>query len=194
MIQFLQAFCFSFDMTARRSGIIVVFITLAALVPILYVVLKTQRLEAEAERFLREEQRIIALRHSQPGAFVGSLLIPRLNTQTAIIEGTGKQELDRAPGHLTGSPLPGQPGNAVIAGHRDSHFRNLRQLRRGDLLMLETGGDVHVYRVVDQTIVVPTDTSVLDPTTRPTLTLITCYPFFFVGHAPKRYILRAELV
>jgi sortase A len=82
----------------------------------------------------------------------------------------------------------------VIAGHRDSHFRNLRQLRRDDLLMLETGGDVHVYRVIDQTIVVPTDTSVLDPTPRPTLTLITCYPFFFVGHAPKRYILRAELV
>ena len=194
MIQSSRLFAFHFDMRARRLVLIVLFVAIVALAPALYVVLKTQRLEVEAGRFLREEHRHIALRRSKPGALVGSLLIPRLNTQTAIIEGTGKQELDRAPGHLTGSPLPGQPGNSVIAGHRDSHFRNLRQLRRDDLLMLETGGDVHVYRVIGQTIVVPTDTSVLDPTPRPTLTLITCYPFFFVGHAPKRYILRAELV
>ena len=181
-------------MRARRLRFITLFAAIAALVSISYVVSTTKQFEADSDRFLRQEHRHIALRHAQTGALVGSLLIPRLNTQTVIIEGTDRQELDRAPGHLTGSPLPGQPGNAVIAGHRDTHFRSLRQLRRGDLVLVETGGDIHFYRVVDQAIVFPTDTSVLDPTPRPTLTLVTCYPFFFVGHAPKRYILRAELV
>ena len=183
---------------ARKALIsLVVLLGVAAASAAGYVRVQTERLDAEAQRFLKKElhARLQAQREiSRPGEMVGSLLIPRLNTQTMVVEGTGKRELDIAPGHLSGTPLPGQKGNAVIAGHRDSHFRSLRHVREGDVVFVETGGEIHTYRVVNQTIVSPTDTHVIDPTQRPTLTLITCYPFYFVGHAPSRYILRAELI
>jgi LPXTG-site transpeptidase (sortase) family protein len=92
------------------------------------------------------------------------------------------------------SAFPGQPGNIGIAGHRDTIFRPLRRLRTGDPLTLTTSDRVFHYRVSGTKIVNPEDVYVLDPSERPVVTLVTCYPFDFIGHAPRRYIVRADLV
>jgi len=111
-----------------------------------------------------------------------------------VLEGAGKTELSRGPGHLSGTALPGDAGNCIIAGHRDTHFRILSKVELGDTISLESGGRRFEYRVTDRFVVKPSDTSTLAPTTNSSLTLVTCYPFYYVGPAPKRFIVRAELV
>jgi sortase A len=114
--------------------------------------------------------------------------------QWVVVEGANPAELQRGPGHLADSALPGSRGNCVIAGHRDTQFRVLRNVEIGEKISLEAGGRTFVYRVMDRKVVAPTDTSSLDPTAKPTLTLVTCYPFYYVGPAPKRFVIRAELI
>jgi sortase A len=99
-----------------------------------------------------------------------------------------------APGHIPGTPLPGQSGNVTIAGHRDTFFRPLRLIRKNDTMKLTTLRGEDQYRVVSTDIVAPDDIHVLYPTGRNTLTLVTCYPFYYVGPAPRRFIVRAERV
>ena len=111
-----------------------------------------------------------------------------------VLEGSDDGTLARAAGHIEDTAFPGQPGNIGIAGHRDTIFRPLRRLRPGDPLTLSTADRVFRYRVSGTQIVDPQDVYVLDPTDRPVVTLVTCYPFDFVGHAPRRFIVRAELV
>ena len=101
-------------------------------------------------------------------------------------------ELSLAPGHIPGTPLPGEAGNVAIAGHRDTFFRPLRFIRRNDTINVTTDRGEDQYRVVSTSIVAPSDVQVLYPTGRDTLTLVTCYPFDYVGPAPKRFIVRAE--
>ena len=137
---------------------------------------------------------------SQAGAvvvrsLVGRIEIPRLNISTIVKEGVDEQTLELAAGHIPHTALPGQTGNVGVAAHRDSLFRNLKDVRRDDKIMLTTLDGEYVYRVVSFQIVLPTDVSVLDPSPdEKTLTLVTCYPFYFVGHAPKRFIVRARQV
>jgi LPXTG-site transpeptidase (sortase) family protein len=100
--------------------------------------------------------------------------------------------LDRGVGHLDGSALPGQAGNVVLAAHRDTFFRGLRDIHNGDTVNVTTQSGPRTYKVDSTEVVDPAQTSVLDPTAKPTLTLITCYPFYFIGHAPKRFIVRAR--
>ena len=121
------------------------------------------------------------------------LSIPRLDANMFVVEGTGKKQLRRGPGHLAGTALPGTAGNCVIAGHRDTHFRVLKDIRRGDDIVVENGLGRFVYRVTKVSIVPPKDTRSLMPTPGPTLNLVTCYPFYYVGPAPKRFVVRAEL-
>ena len=130
----------------------------------------------------------------QRGETLARLSIDRLDSRWVVVEGADKTELQRAPGHLIDSALPGNRGNCVIAGHRDTQFRVLRNVEIGEDISVETGGRTYVYRVTERRIVAPTDTRSLDPTTNPTLTLVTCYPFYYVGPAPKRFVIRAELV
>lgn len=127
------------------------------------------------------------------GEAIAKLTIPRLDAKLYIVEGVDTAELRRGPGHMPGTAMPGADGNCVIAGHRDTHFRVLKDIRRGDDIVLETNGGQFLYRVKSTQIVPPTDTAVLNPTTQPTLTVITCYPFYYLGAAPKRFIVRAEL-
>lgn len=128
------------------------------------------------------------------GGPVGMLSVPRLQLSTAVVEGDGDVVLDVSAGHLPDTPWPWEPGNAAIAAHRDGLFRGLRHVKSGDVIeMRTTHGDLR-YQVADIKIVLPTDVSVLDPTERDSLTLITCYPFYYVGHAPKRFIVRAERI
>jgi len=109
-----------------------------------------------------------------------------------VIEGDDAADLKLAPGHIPGTALPGQHGNIGIAAHRDTFFRPLRFIRKGDLIGLTTLTGTYRYRVVSTQIVTPDDVQVLGPTKTDTLTLVTCYPFYYVGSAPKRFILRAE--
>ena len=128
------------------------------------------------------------------GTLLARLESPTLDLSTAVLEGSDDRTLRRGAGHIEDTPLPGARGNVGIAGHRDTVFRALRRAKTGDALTLTTPDRVYQYRVTRTMIVKPEDVYVLDPTSRPTLTLVTCYPFEFIGHAPKRFIVQAELV
>ena len=125
---------------------------------------------------------------------VGLLEIPRLGVSTAVVEGDDSKALRGAAGHLADTPHPWESGNSAIAAHRDGLFRPLRHIRVGDQVRVQTPHGEMVYRVRDTHIVRPTDLSVLEPTAKPTLTLITCYPFYYLGAAPKRFVVHAERI
>lgn len=127
------------------------------------------------------------------GDAIAKLMIPRLNTELYVVEGDGGTELRRGPGHVEGSAMPGQDGNCIIAGHRDTHFRVLKDIRKGDEIVLQTGGGQYTYRVKGTQVVLPSNTSSLKPTDRAELHLITCYPFYYLGSAPKRFVVDAQL-
>jgi sortase A len=125
---------------------------------------------------------------------VGRIEIPRLGLSEVVMEGSDAKTLRRAAGHMTETPLPGHSGNTAITGHRDTFFRPLRKIRRDDLIAVTTLQGHFVYRVVSTRIVSPRDVDVLDPGPTESLTLITCYPFYYVGAAPQRFIVRADRV
>jgi sortase A len=129
-----------------------------------------------------------------PDGLIGRIEIARLGVSVVVMEGTGKSTLRRAAGHITGTGLPGQRGNIGIAGHRDTFFRPLRNTERNDIITLTTPGGEYHYRVVSTKVVSPSDVGVLNPDGTEILTLVTCYPFYFVGAAPSRFIVRAERV
>lgn len=128
------------------------------------------------------------------GMLLGRLEVPTVNLSTVVLEGSDDATLSRGSGHIEDTPFPGQPGNVGIAGHRDTTFRALRHIHVGDALEFTTADRLYRYRISKTLIVGPDDVYVLDPTPQPALTLVTCYPFEFVGHAPRRFIVRAELV
>jgi sortase A len=128
------------------------------------------------------------------GRWLARLEAPTVDLAATVLEGSDDRTLRRAAGHIESTPLPGEPGNIGIAGHRDTTFYPVRNLKAGDPLTLTTAGSVFDYRVSKTMIVDPQDVEVLDPTEQPALTLVTCYPFNFIGNAPKRFIVRAELV
>jgi sortase A len=128
------------------------------------------------------------------GAAIAILSIPRLDLSTLVIEGTEEQELKVAPGHIPGTSLPGNGGNMAVAGHRDTFFRPLRLIRLNDTITVRTHQREFQYRVVSTEIVSPQDVRVLNPVGHETLTLVTCYPFYFVGSAPSRFIVHADCV
>jgi sortase A len=126
------------------------------------------------------------------GDLIGRIEIPRLQISTVVFEGTNDNVLRIGVGHLAGSPLPGEQGNVVLAAHRDSYFRALRNIRKQDVIDVVTPSGTKQYRVDSLAIVTPDHTEVLGPTPGATLTLVTCYPFDWFGHAPKRFIVRAH--
>lgn len=129
---------------------------------------------------------------SAPRSTIGRLEIPRLGLSLIVREGVDAETLRLAVGHIPGTASPGDTGNVGLAGHRDTFFRRLRNVRAGDEVRLTTVDGRYTYHVRSTSVVAPDDTSVLDETARPTLTLVTCYPFYFVGAAPKRFIVHAE--
>ncbi len=157
--------------------------------------------QSDAARQFQEEvaQRPPASEKREPlppprrGEPMAELLIPRLDTELFVVEGDGARELRRGPGHLQGTAMPGTQGNCVIAGHRDTHFRVLKDLRAGDDLILRTSAGQYLYRVKSLKVVSPRDTDSLKPTSDAELNLITCYPFYYVGSAPKRFVVEARL-
>jgi sortase A len=137
---------------------------------------------------------VIEIKQPKVGEVIGSLTIPRIKSVIAIIEGTGSKELKRGVGHYVGSVLPGISDNSVLAGHRDSVFRHLGDLKIGDLMTVNTKYGSFVYEVHKIRIVKANDRTVIVPSDAAVLTLSTCYPFYYFGNAPKRYIVQAGLV
>jgi sortase A len=133
-----------------------------------------------------------------PGAashgLIGRIEIPRLLLSVVVVEGIGRTTLRRVVGHIPGTALPGQPGNVGLAGHRDTLFRPLKDLRVNDEIQFTTPRGDFRYEVESLRIVDPDDTGVLAASGENVLTLVTCYPFYYVGPAPKRWIVRARQV
>jgi sortase A len=123
---------------------------------------------------------------------VGRLEIARLGLSVMVVEGVDDIDLKRAVGHIPGTALPGESGNVGIAGHRDTFFRPLRSIQLDDTITVSTLQGASRYRVVSTNVVRPEDIQVLYPTGRDSLTLVTCFPFDYVGSAPKRFIVRAD--
>jgi len=129
----------------------------------------------------------------RPGLkILGKLEIPRLGLAAIVVEGADEKQLSVAVGHLAGTAAPGANGNVVLAGHRDAEFRALRSIRIGDRLRVTTDRN-YIYVVSRIRIVAAEDVTPLADQSTPLLTLITCYPFRYVGDAPKRFIVQAEL-
>ena len=125
---------------------------------------------------------------------VGRLLIPAVNLNVIVLEGTDPWTLNRAVGHIEGTALPGRAGNVGISAHRDGYFRNLGHIARGDEISILTPEKTYTYAVESTHIVNPGDIEVLAPSDQPVLTLVTCFPFYFVGDAPQRFIVKAQLI
>jgi sortase A len=132
---------------------------------------------------------------SQPVArrVLGRLEIPTLGVSTIVREGEDARTLQLAIGHIAGTALPGTAGNMGLAGHRDTFFRKLREIDPGDVIRMVAVEGTFTYVVESTQVVDPGDLWVLDPTPEPSLTLVTCYPFTYIGEAPQRFIVRARL-
>jgi sortase A len=126
------------------------------------------------------------------GDVLGRMDIPRLGVSVAVIQGTSSRMLRLGAGHIEGTPLPGDPGNSGIAGHRDTFFRGLKDIRKDDEIQFQTATGLFHYQVDWAKVVASNDTSVLAPSTEAALTLVTCYPFYFVGPSPNRFVVRAH--
>ena len=125
---------------------------------------------------------------------IGRLQIPRLGLSVMVVEGVDSSRLELGAGHVPGTALPGQPGNVAIAGHRDTFFRKLRDLRQHDTIEFTTLSGTYDYSVELMEIVGPSDVDVLLPTDEPQLTLVTCFPFSYIGPAPRRFIVQAHQI
>lgn len=130
----------------------------------------------------------------QEGELIGRVRIPRVGVSAILLEGVGKRTLRRGAGHIPATALPVEEGNVGIAAHRDSFFRGLKDIRDGDAIELTTLDGTYTYEVQWTRIVEPDDVSVLEPTDRAALTLVTCYPFYYVGSAPERFVVRARRI
>jgi sortase A len=125
---------------------------------------------------------------------IGRIEIPRLLLSVVVVEGVDKTSLRRAIGHIPGTALPGEPGNVGLAGHRDTFFRPLKDLKIEDEIRISTLKGRFRYQVVSLRVVDPDNVGVLASSGEKVLTLVTCYPFSFIGPAPKRWIVRARQV
>jgi sortase A len=137
----------------------------------------------------RQERRVLA--DMSP---VGKLEIPDIGLSVMIAEGASARVLSRAVGHLRDTALPGELGNVVLAGHRDTFFRRLGSLKAGDVIKVITPQGQYIYGVRFTRVISARETWVLDPSGGRTLTLVTCYPFYFVGPAPERFVVRASIL
>ncbi len=155
-----------------------------------------QRRESlDLDRLLRDRRATSgSARASGTDGLVGRIEIPRLLLSAVVVEGIDKTTLRRAVEHIPGTALPGQPGNVGLAGHRDTFFRPLKDVRIQDEIQFSTPEGDFKYQVESLRIVEPDDVGVLAPSSENVLTMVTCYPFFYIGAAPKRFVVRARQV
>ena len=137
---------------------------------------------------------VASRREAKSTGLIGRLEIPRVDLTALVVEGTSGRALRRGVGHVKGTPFPGERGNVALAGHRDTYLRKLKDVEKGDLIRIATPDGVFAYQVETIMIVRPYRADLLDNTRRPRLTLVTCYPFHWIGPAPKRFVIRARPV
>jgi sortase A len=148
-----------------------------------------------ADQTLWSHQRVVAYAEAQRAgdAPEAVLRIPKLALEVPVYGDTSDLNLDRGAGRIPGTAGLAETGNIGIAAHRDGFFRKLKDVELGMDIFLEHGGQTQRYQITEISIVTPEESGVLAPTPKPAITLVTCYPFYFVGSAPKRFIVRAEL-
>jgi sortase A len=153
--------------------------------------------ETSVDFSLWDTKRIQAYKESLLKKFDPPLAVLRINPielEVSVLEGTDEITLNRAVGHIAGTANISSNGNIGIAGHRDGFFRGLKDIKLGDVIEISTSRETRNYTVDKIVIVKPEDVWVLNPRTSPSITLVTCYPFYFIGHAPDRYIVQASLI
>lgn len=166
-----------------------------------YLIFKTGQIEAKDDDDKSIEQKtaipkddVHYTERPKKGENIGKLIIPKLDASLPIFHGTDEEELEKGVGHFAKSVLPGEKDNSVLSGHRDTVFRKLGEVGKGDLLIVETSAGVFTYKIKNVRIVDRDDRTVIVPRPRATLTVSTCYPFDFIGASPERYILVADLI
>jgi len=122
------------------------------------------------------------------------LSVPKIDLDSVIVEGTTHKSLLLGPGHMTDTPAPGDQGNSVVTGHRDTFFRHIHELEKGDTVLVQRDGKTFTYEVTGKKVVGPDDLSVIRPVKDQQLTLITCYPTYYIGPAPKRLVVFSKLI
>jgi LPXTG-site transpeptidase (sortase) family protein len=155
------------------------------------------REQAMLEKMWEEQNKVQASAPHEPRIINDGLTrveIPKIDLDAIVVEGTTWKKLRVGPGRITSTAHPGEKGNAVITAHRDTFFRHIGDLKMNDEILIRRNGELLKFAVTGRKIVQPTDLSVLKPTKQPTLTLITCYPIYFIGPAPERLIVTAKLV
>ena len=154
-----------------------------------------QRLEAQWDR-QQQAATSLATNTSQPviDPLLTRMEIPKISLEAMVVEGDSRKQLLIGPGHISGTPLPGESGNSVITGHRDTFFRHIFELSKGDEILVQRNGQTYHYGVTGKKIVKPEDVSVLQPTSDAELTLITCYPTYYIGPAPERLVVISKLL
>jgi sortase A len=186
---------------ARRSARVILAAGLLLLGYAAYIVIDARNYQARERRRFELERQHAAVTAALTavvapvvvdGSSIGEILIPRLGLTAVVVQGESDAILRRAVGHLARTALPGETGNVVLAGHRDTFFRPLKGVRAGDAITLRTRDRDFEYLVESTAIVSPSAVEVLWPTGGHTLTLITCFPFYFVGSAPSRFVVRAR--
>jgi sortase A len=182
----------------RWTARIVLAISVILLAWVGWVIIQGRFYQASVTEYLKE-QRKLPQRPAGPieaelveGQTLGRMDIPRLGLSVAIFQGTKSKTLRIGAGHIEGTAIPGEAGNSGIAAHRDTFFRPLENIRTNDEIQIETARGFSHYQVDSIKIVAPDDIEVLAPTTESGVTLVTCYPFYFVGAAPNRFIVHAH--
>jgi len=160
---------------------------------------RAHRLEREARRETRGQAGVLIFAErdeirsrAKATGRIGHMEIPSIRLEATVLEGIDSRALGLGVGHVPRTAFPGEPDNAALAAHRDTHFSKLRRVEKGDSIRIATAEGIFSY-VVDSTFIVKPDRGdLLHPTGRPMLTLVTCYPFGWIGPAPKRFIVRAS--
>src|SRR4029077_6373306 len=152
-----------------------------------------QKLEAEWERQAASVSAPGSATIS-PDQMLTRVIIPKIGMDAIVVEGASRKELSEGPGHVKQTAMPGEVGNAVITAHRDTFFRHIYELMKGDQILVRRSGRVFTYEETRKRIVMPDDVSVIKPTADAQLTLITCYPTYYIGPAPKRLVVFSKLV
>ncbi len=184
----------------KSKDLVSVGLTAVGAVLLLYVLLQYGTMFAEQHRLARQweqQNRVTSTRGPAMEADVDGLTkvtIPKIDLDAVVVEGTGHKQLLLGPGHMPDTPVPGEAGNSVITAHRDTFFRHLYELTKGDEIQVRRNGKLFTYEVTGKKIVPPEDLSVIKQSTDKRLTLITCYPTYYIGPAPERLVVFAKLV
>ncbi len=149
--------------------------------------------EWQSQQSRHEDRKHLAASRSEDDGLT-RLSVPKIDLDSVVVEGTSHKALLLGPGHMSDTPAPGESGNSVITGHRDTFFRHIHELEKGDTVLVQRDGKTYRYQVVGKKIVEPDDLSVIRPAKSSELTLITCYPTYYIGPAPKRLVVFSKLV